>query len=162
MVAARSYVSAGGGTMLIKYSPTGDHLWTKYYNGSESGIDEPLTFDVDDANSAYVIINSRNSNYYIDMATAQFTPTAIPTSIIDLQNKNLITVYPNPSKGVFYLSEPLNNNANFIVFSLEGSIVYSNKIDQNIINIEHLPNGIYILEIKNQNVSKYSKLIIQK
>ena len=162
LVAARSYVSAGGGAMVIKYSATGNHLWTKYYNGSASGIDEPLTFDLDNNNNAYVIINSRNSNFYFDMATVQFTPAAIPTSINDLQNKNLISVFPNPSKGVFYINETINNTANYTIFSSDGRLVYSTKTDQNIINLEHLPNGIYFLELKSENFNKYSKLIIQK
>jgi len=119
LVTARSYVSAGGGAMLIKYSTTGDHLWTKYYNGSASEMDEPLTFDIDASNNAYVIINSRNSNFYIDMATVQFTPTAIPTSIPELSNSNLISVYPNPSQGIIYINETFNNTTNFNVYSSE-------------------------------------------
>ncbi|MGE0088052.1 MAG: T9SS type A sorting domain-containing protein [Bacteroidales bacterium] len=162
LVAARSYVSAGGGAMVIKYAATGNHLWTKYYNGSVSEMDEPLTFDLDNNNNAYVIINSRNSNFYFDMATVQFTPNAIPTTAIDLQEENLISVYPNPSQGVFYINEETNNPINYKVFSSDGRLVYSDKTDQKRINLERLPNGIYFLEIKSRNLSKYSKLIIQK
>ena len=162
LVAARSYVSSGGGTMLIKYSPTGNHLWTKYYNGSPSEMDEPLTFDIDETSNAYVVINSRNSNFYFDMATVQFTPATNPTSIHKIPEKNLISIYPNPSQGIFYINEPINNTANYTIFSSDGRLVYSNKTDKNRINIDHLPNGIYFLELKTENISKYSKLIIQK
>lgn len=162
LVAARSYVSAGGGAMVIKYSATGNHLWTKYYNGSASGMDEPLTFDIDNSNNAYVIINSRNSNSYIDMATVQFTSAAIPTSANDLSVNKQISIYPNPSQGIFYINEAINGIASYNVFSSDGRLVYSIQTDKNTLNLEHLPNGVYFLELKSKNFSKYSKLIIQK
>ncbi|MDX9697743.1 MAG: T9SS type A sorting domain-containing protein, partial [Bacteroidales bacterium] len=70
--------------------------------------------------------------------------------------------YPNPSQGIFYINEAINGIASYNVFSSDGRLVYSIQTDKNTLNLEHLPNGVYFLELKSKNFSKYSKLIIQK
>ncbi len=163
LVIARNFHAAGGGAMLIKYSSAGNHLWTKYYNGSASQMDEPIAFDIDDSNNIYIAANSRNSNFYMELATIKFTPNT-PSSINSNEFSDYLLVYPNPSSGSINFSPFNSKNLTLRVFSNIGQLVHSEIVvgGQGNINLNHLPNGIYLMVFSNSHQSFYSKIIIQQ
>ena len=80
---------------------------------------------------------------------------------------NEIDIYPNPNKGVFYISSNSKNNSmsDINVFALNGNKILSFK--QNInnespaeIDISKLAKGTYIIQIKTNN-TLYTKRIIK-
>ena len=78
---------------------------------------------------------------------------------------NQLTVYPNPSTGIFNIQtkNPIEN-ATMTVYDLNGRIVYqakSENIENKSLDLNNLSNGIYILNIANGNV-KYSQKIIKQ
>ena len=78
---------------------------------------------------------------------------------------NQLTVYPNPSAGLFNIQtkNPIEN-ATITVYDLNGRIVYqakSENIENKSLDLNNLSNGIYILNIANGNV-KYSQKIIKQ
>lgn len=164
LVLARDYATAGGGAMMLKYTPEGEPVWTKHYNGSASQLDEPISFDIDESNNAYILINSRNSDYYFDMATVQFTSTETETSIANISKTNDVLIYPNPSSGTINFLNKTDNFSSLKIFSVNGTLVFQKNLqeDDNNINVEHLSNGIYFIELKCNNTNQISKLIIQK
>ena len=76
---------------------------------------------------------------------------------------NAITIYPNPSKGIYnidlsYEKEPTN----IAIYNVLGELVYSQLLspqNQNQIDLTHLANGYYIARINNESRSTQQKLI---
>jgi hypothetical protein len=73
--------------------------------------------------------------------------------------KNLLSVYPNPSNGIFFFELPENTEYNMSVFNLNGEKlevpIYSNRVD-----LTNQSKGIYFLEIKTE--TKVYKVKITK
>ena len=102
------------------------------------------------------------NNVYVDKATGE--------SKVGINEVNHITsetsIYPNPTSGNVNIS--FNDNArgkyNINVFNAIGSLVYSENIDVNssvirTINLENMPNGIYMVQISNNNSTNTKKVI---
>ena len=91
------------------------------------------------------------------------------TGIEEHSDSKLIDVYPNPGTGDFSvksMSLP-TGSYDLAVFDAKGNKVYAengivveNEFNRNL-NLKHLSNGIYILQIIN-NQNSYSKQIIIK
>ncbi|WP_281336887.1 T9SS type A sorting domain-containing protein [Flavobacterium eburneipallidum] len=78
--------------------------------------------------------------------------------------KQSLTVYPNPSSGIFNISSNQNiENASIKVFDLNGRIIHqSRKISENkVLDLTHSQNGIYILNIENEGYNYAQKIIKQ-
>jgi uncharacterized delta-60 repeat protein len=68
---------SGGGPGLdyatIKYSPSGDTVWARRYNGTGNGSDEPVDIAVDDSGYVYVTGWSARFGLGADFATIKYT-----------------------------------------------------------------------------------------
>lgn len=82
----------------------------------------------------------------------------IPLSVYELNGNDFnIEVYPNPSDGIFKVA--LNSDKSFevelTVYDLLGVITYkvkflqSSGLEEHTLNLQQLPNGIYILELSS-------------
>ena len=90
---------------------------------------------------------------------------SVPLLNIPIYTISKINVYPNPSSGIFniYIENPINN-AKITVADLNGRIVYVSKfenLDNKSLDLNHLQNGIYILNIANADYN-YSQKIVKK
>ena len=90
----------------------------------------------------------------------EFPPTLsseISNSTDDINTFDQIQLYPNPVRDYFYLNGVLEN-AKISIFDLNGKLINTAfYLEGEIINVENLSKGIYILKIENLN-----KLIITK
>ncbi len=77
--------------------------------------------------------------------------------INDYGNKLNIQISPNPSKGIFQLSN-ISKIQNISVHNLQG-VECKFTLEKNQLNIEQLPSGIYFLNIKIQNQQYTYKLL---
>lgn len=79
----------------------------------------------------------------------------------ETDNSEIITIYPNPSNGIFYLN--IQEDAMINVYNLNGEIFESANVvsGSNELNL-NLPNGIYILQIKTNGAIVYKKIEIIK
>ena len=69
--------------------------------------------------------------------------------------KKSISIFPNPSGGIFNLS---NKVENIIVYSIDGKIVKRiNDTDR--INLQEFKNGYYVIQIEDNNRIEKHKLI---
>lgn len=77
-----------------------------------------------------------------------------------------LTCYPNPAGATlsFALSRPLKKDFILQVFDIYGRSIlnktYSNQIHFDEINVNHLPNGIYIIKISNHEVSTAQRFVV--
>ncbi|VAX19168.1 hypothetical protein MNBD_IGNAVI01-794 [hydrothermal vent metagenome] len=81
-------------------------------------------------------------------------------SSVTKETKNIMGIYPNPSKGKIYLSEQYLN-ADYKIFSINGSIVLDGKITNDFIDFSNLRTGVYFIKIidsKTRNF-KITKII---
>lgn len=78
-------------------------------------------------------------------------------------NDNSTSVFPNPNNGVFTIeSNALNGYSSLQILTILGEVVYQETITNTntTIDIQHLPNGIYILKMMDKN-HYYTKKIIK-
>jgi hypothetical protein len=85
----------------------------------------------------------------------------LPTSIKRIDSRNTISVYPNPATNklnlVFEGNMPKNLIAN--IFDSKGSLVKSETIIDNEINITNLAQGLYLLSIESEGKRYNSKFV---
>ena len=78
--------------------------------------------------------------------------------LTDLENEKLkksISIFPNPSRGIFNLSEKVKN---VIIYSIDGKIIKSIN-NTNSINLKEYKNGYYLIQIFDKNRIERHKLI---
>jgi len=78
-----------------------------------------------------------------------------------LQGSSL-SVYPNPSTGVFYINSENSDIIGVTVYDLLGKIVkMSQKMDKNyyLVNLNNYPKGIYFLKVYTKSGIQEKKLI---
>lgn len=74
------------------------------------------------------------------------------TGIVDVGKKTRL-IYPNPTTGILTIDYDFNNltNTEIIILDITGQVI-ENYINVNKLNIQSLPNGIYLLMIKQNGV----------
>ena len=105
---------------------------------------------------------SRNSSYYLEMVTIKFSNN--PTKLEPLTFSTQLSVYPTITQGTIYIQSPAQESTVIEVFSMDGRLAYKNKlaINQTLIKLNGLKNGLYYVKLSNQNTSQTSKIIVQQ
>jgi len=84
---------------------------------------------------------------------------------IEELNTDAITVYPNPSTGLFYISNSdANQNFSYEVLDLNGRVIVDSTtevngkatVEVNLTNVEH---GIYMIKVSNESGSKLVRVV---
>jgi len=65
---------------------------------------------------------------------------------------------PNPVKDFIFIDTKLNQNMDYTVLSINGVKVASGSVENNIIDIADLNNGLYIVTVKGDNVIYRQKI----
>lgn len=109
------------------------------------------------ANGNYAVIVTQNN--------CSDTSTCVNISTVGINENNTlngISIYPNPSNGIYNLSG-LKVNSKITVYDAIGQIIYFSTITESkeTINISNVPNGIYMIQIKAEN-STITKKVIKK
>ena len=83
----------------------------------------------------------------------------------EVASKKAISIYPNPAKNEFALkfNSKVTGKVFVEIFDASGKIVSNQKVDPSItenINIQHLPNGVYIVKASGIGVDYSTKLIV--
>ena len=82
------------------------------------------------------------------------------------QNSNLFKIYPNPSSGIVNISiADYVGDLNVAVFDLNGREVFRQKqtgfASSNMINLEALSSGMYIIKLQGENLNYSQKIILE-
>ncbi len=95
-----------------------------------------------------------------------FVTSDLSININEIQSDiSAISIYPNPNKGVLFIDNK-NESINCLkIYDLMGQEVYSKQllnINNPIVDISFLNNGMYVLIIESNNKSHIEKLVIEK
>jgi len=91
----------------------------------------------------------------LETKTGTFTTKNSNITAAPTVEKNNLVVYPNPTKGLISInSEQLTINNVVTVYSSIGTVVgtFVCTPNNNIIDISHLPNGVYFVQVNGQKV----------
>lgn len=166
-------VSLNGSKAHLEWIDLNPSTTTQYYiEKSEDGIRfQPIA----------VIHGNGNRNYsYIDWAPfspfcyyrilEKYPDGRIDYSIIrkvQINGLNTLEVYPNPAHNFVTIKVPdkmKRSGVRLIVYDLEGKTFYSKNINSNTVfenlNVSNLPKGVYLIQIKNEDLSCQTKLVI--
>ncbi|WP_312078773.1 M43 family zinc metalloprotease [Chryseobacterium sp.] len=72
--------------------------------------------------------------------------------------KSGIRVYPNPAKDILNITK-VSANAKFEIHNTVGQLVKSGTIDNERVNVSDLVKGVYLITIKDKNISEVVKFI---
>lgn len=76
-------------------------------------------------------------------------------------NSKSLSVYPNPSDGVFEVKLPTSEAAEVTIFNMIGEIVYQGLIENDMKISTNLSIGQYILVVKTENNVYNEKLVVR-
>jgi hypothetical protein len=85
------------------------------------------------------------------------------TTIRNIEDlSDFVQVFPNPSKGSFFIKfEQMNDFRNLQITDLVGNIVFQKEItDQKQLNTENLPAGVYLLTLTDKDNRTANKVLI--
>jgi len=107
------------------------------------------------------VTDGGNNLYIDDLNLGDF-----PTGITPLDNGSLFSIYPNPASSTLNLKfDSVAKNRTLSIYNTIGKQVLSKELgaeNQTSISTESLQNGVYVLEITENNTRTVQKLIISK
>lgn len=149
-----------GPTQTTPYVPDANTVW----KSATINLGTYSTF----SNVVLKIVNVTDggNNLYID----NINLGALPTSMIENENINTLSLYPNPSGGTFVLNYSLETkeNVSLVITDLLGRLVYEDILtpqtaaSQTYEIYTKLETGIYTLELISKSGRRNTKLIVNK
>jgi hypothetical protein len=152
-------------------SDRGDH-YSYWKQGIYSGIAYGERIFTDDPNPAYHSENDRiglfNLPYFyelskmtIGLTAALATPCA--TAISEIQSEEFLRnaeIFPNPAKSTITIDLKQNMKTEVFISDISGRVLFEGNFSEPVvtINLNHFPDGIYLLSITN-NVERATRKI---
>ncbi len=107
-----------------------------------------------------ILLSGITSNGFTNLL---FVVIRFNNQILSIFNQNLdnpFETYPNPTKSVINISNPLNYSVEKIeIVDISGKTVFENNQNNNQVNVENLQNGIYFLKIQTSEKVFQSKFV---
>lgn len=135
----------------LEFIPSTDNEWK---NTSVTSITS--TYWTDDFRIKIAFESGASGNHlYIDNIN-MLDPAMANVNLLD---KKSVRVYPNPAKDLLNISN-VNSKSNYIVRNLLGSLLFSGTVTQSTqLDISHLSNGVYFIEISDYNNEMTKKVV---
>lgn len=96
-------------------------------------------------------------NYRLDIGPVCDSSINLPTSILESNEYNYITIYPNPATNKININidNPTDRNLDLKIFNLYGNLVLSKNLELVLSHFEfkldQIPEGLYIYTIKSKS-----------
>ena len=167
------FSSLGGSedTFILKLDEMGGFVWAVQNSDSSEfnsirGIDVNSQYDVYTTGkfSGITDFDPSASNSYVqaiggdDLFIQKLNSN--PLSIVDYDSNSQLTIYPNPAERYLHIKDSVEYSS-VTITTLGGKIITA-EIRNNIIDIQHLSNGIYILSIEDNTGRIHSAKFIKE
>lgn len=156
-VIAPSFQFCNGANVSITGSGANTYQWSS--NASFVQFGNPLVMTAQ-SSGGYTMTGTDANGC---SGTTNFALTVEECTGIDelLANQNDVTVYPNPTTGIFKIEANGAEIKSVDLFDITGRNISSASIRNNTteINISQLPNGIYSVKVNTGETVKYLKII---
>ena len=86
----------------------------------------------------------------------------INVGIDESSNLSSINIYPNPTNDFLYIDYDKNKKLFYSLYDISGKLISDKKIISPIIDVRILDNGIYLLEIKDEEDNCIRKKVIKE
>lgn len=98
---------------------------------------------------------------FISLSTVGYSQMSEP-SVSNNETIENLSIYPNPvSNGKIYITTKQNLTKDIEIFDVLGKKIYTTSIFGKELNITKLSPGIYILKIKENNITATRKLVVR-
>ena len=151
----------GRGSLTSSYIPSSDDEWRVQF----VSLGPSLTDNDSNVRIRFEVTSDRGNSVYIDnINISQFISSTQEINSTQPQVK----IYPNPSNGIVQLESSVNMDKIEVVNAL-GQVVYtelnsaSNPLGINHkLNLNHLPNGVYMVRFTINNNTFAQKLVLNR
>ncbi|NBG65711.1 T9SS type A sorting domain-containing protein [Acidiluteibacter ferrifornacis] len=138
-------------TTITDNSP---YLTANATNASYKWLDCDNNYTIIPGATNQTFVATANGNYAVEVTQNNCTDTSLCVNVTGvginkLSNKNEITVYPNPSNGIFIVEQPVVASSSYIVVDLSGKIILQNTITstREVIDLSAYSKGVYFLRV---------------
>ena len=116
----------------------------------------------------FVADSATGAEIKLDCLTFNSDSINHPNAIKDLESNNSISIYPNPTSGIFTLkinAQKQNSDNYYAIYNILGNVLLMKKINTALdnyienIDVSLLPHGIYFIEVTINGVRSGHKLI---
>ncbi len=120
-------------------------------------IEQSFWSETDKEYNDYISLQGNNAYPFVHGNNVQITYTDTPTNT--LINTSPISIYPNPSKSGIVFIQTNQIIHKIAVYNLNGALVYQSQYPGSI-NLSHLDNGMYIIQITtNEGYFSFKQII---
>lgn len=141
-----------------------DSLWVSEYTSYQWVKDDAL---IDGATGPIYIV-TEEGNYTVivtDENNCRDTSeifNVIHTGLLNLSNNSYIKVFPNPSKGMFYILMPSKDVYNVYITDISGKLLekFISVQNKSELQLNNIPNGVYLANFENDTKQILVKLVV--
>lgn len=162
-----SFISPGNDEIVL-------HVFNEQYEPISFALDIPhnltsltqyRTSDTEDFTQSSLTFS--NSSRYLETSLPAMSFTSYVYQLSQVLNLNnlpdnaaaSITIYPNPSNGLVYVMNA-SSKMNYEVYRLNGQSLFTQE-GGGVLDLQALPKGVYLLEVKSGKQKICKKLILQ-
>lgn len=157
-----TYVVSVYDIAITNISTNADNYFWTFGDGSSSTLKNP-NHHYDNTGTFDVCLFASN-NCFIDTLCSQVQISGFPSSISENTLNNVFTLFPNPAQNFITLNfnGKLNKYFNYSLSDITGRTVISGIINKKIfkLDLKNLDNGLYFLNIIDNNQTYLTKKII--
>jgi ELWxxDGT repeat protein len=152
------YFSANNGTSGVELWKTdgtkaGTALVADLYPGADGS--GPFDFNVFNGN---LFFRAESASAGVEL----WSCVAVTSSVADVELGDIVSVYPNPSTGVFNLkSKSTLKEASIKVYSIYGQVVFETDKVVSEIDLSNQPAGVYFIQLKSGETFINKRIVIQ-
>ena len=147
----------------------GDDITTGVIDGYADG--EPLNFKVFRPGCAteyevdvdYDPSSPNTDGLFSINGLSKITNLTMSTSGNAVHSLSNLSIYPNPSKGIFNITgNILNQDIEVVVFNIHGQVVYQeNLIESHKVDLSDQPRGVYFIKFISSTALKIEKVVVE-
>lgn len=97
--------------------------------------------------AAQNVITPLASGGYVSFRVDEMNVTFEPNGLVEIQNENAFTAYPNPANDVLFVNSK-HEIARFELCDVSGRVVVNGLVEQNKIDVSQVAEGNYLLRLK--------------